>query len=346
MHAISLTTAIVLLGIGFSIGAATLLAFAFLSVYRHIRLPAHCRIAGYVMLAGLSATQLAHARFLIGDTALLASRGYCLVVLLQSLGFYWLFLGLLRPPAKRWRHVEWLLPALLFAFALQLPAPYLIVLSMLAGIFASAHLGYLLLQLRAQRRWFVMELRMMAMFGAMALLIAVLSFAAPWFGWRYFACVYASLITVAYGLILYLLLRFPDIVQKTEEAVATTYAVSTLIKVERETAVSEIKRLFEVEKIFTDEDVSLSRVAELTKLSPHQVSELINTQFQMSFSRLVRSYRVDAAKQMLINEPRASVLSVGMSVGFSSQSNFYAAFKDLTGVVPGKYRQSALKLTE
>ncbi len=346
MHAISFTTGIVLLGIGFSVGAAILLGFAFLSVYRDIRLPAHCRIAGYVMLAGLSATQLAHAQFLVGASVVLTSRGYGLVVLLQSLGFYWLFLGLLRPADQRWRHHEWLLPALAFAFALQLPAPYLIVLSMLTGTFASAHLGYLLFQLRTQRRWFVMELRVMAVFGTMAVLVAGLCLAAPWFGWRYFASVYASLITLGYALMLYLLLRFPDIVQKTGEAVVTTYAVSTLIKVDRERAVSEIKRLFEVEKIYTDEDVSLSRVAELAKLSAHQVSELINTQFQMSFSRLVRSYRVDAAKQMLISEPRASVLSVGMSVGFSSQSNFYAAFKDLTGVVPGKYRQSALKLTE
>ena len=59
----------------------------------------------------------------------------------------------------------------------------------------------------------------------------------------------------------------------------------------------------------------------------------------MSFSRLVRQYRVDAAKAMLIAEPRASVLSVGLSVGFNSQSNFYVAFKEITGVVPGQFRK-------
>ena len=61
----------------------------------------------------------------------------------------------------------------------------------------------------------------------------------------------------------------------------------------------------------------------------------------MGFSRLVRQHRVDAAKKMLIAEPRASVLSVGLSVGFTSQSNFYVAFKEMTGTVPGKFRTQA-----
>jgi AraC-like DNA-binding protein len=78
------------------------------------------------------------------------------------------------------------------------------------------------------------------------------------------------------------------------------------------------------------------------------VSELINTHFGLSFSRLVRRYRVTAARQMLIDEPKASVLSVGMSVGFGSQSSFYVAFKDEVGVVPGEFRRqrAARNVTE
>jgi AraC-like DNA-binding protein len=48
---------------------------------------------------------------------------------------------------------------------------------------------------------------------------------------------------------------------------------------------------------------------------------------------------VAAAKRMLIDEPRASVLSVGLSVGFGSQSTFYAAFKDESGLVPSEFRR-------
>jgi len=48
----------------------------------------------------------------------------------------------------------------------------------------------------------------------------------------------------------------------------------------------------------------------------------------------VRQHRVAAAQAMLRAEPDASVLSVGLSVGFTSQSNFYAAFREIVGSVP------------
>ncbi|MCF6301547.1 MAG: helix-turn-helix domain-containing protein, partial [Proteobacteria bacterium] len=70
----------------------------------------------------------------------------------------------------------------------------------------------------------------------------------------------------------------------------------------------------------------------------HQLSELINTRLGMSFSSFLRVQRVEAAKTMLKNEPNSSVLSIGMAVGFASQSNFYTAFSKMTGSTPGKYR--------
>ncbi|MGE8357156.1 MAG: helix-turn-helix domain-containing protein, partial [Microvirgula sp.] len=38
-------------------------------------------------------------------------------------------------------------------------------------------------------------------------------------------------------------------------------------------------------------------------------------------------------------EPSASVLSVGLSVGFSSQSTFYEAFREIEGMTPGQFRK-------
>jgi AraC-like DNA-binding protein len=35
------------------------------------------------------------------------------------------------------------------------------------------------------------------------------------------------------------------------------------------------------------------------------------------------------------------VLSVGLSVGFNSQSSFYSAFRDIAGTVPSRYRSRA-----
>ncbi len=330
---------IILLSIGFSVGTAILLAFAFSSTYGDLLLPPQSRIAGYVMLASLATTQVFHAGFLLEGTPVLPTRSYVFLVYLQSAAFYWLFLGVLRPPQRRWRLREWLLP--LFALLCSLFVPFwgAIPLAMLGGMGAMLHLGLLVHALRAQRRWFLLEIKVLALFAIMGICIAAASLLATAMGWRYFAAIYATLISLSFALVLHLLLRFPDITSKTVEAVATTYAVSTLSRIDCDNVVTEIKRLFEKEKIYQDENLTLHKLAGLTHLSTHQLSELINTQFQMGFSRLVRQYRVNAAKTMLIEEPRASVLSVGLSVGFTSQSNFYVAFKELTGVVPGQFRK-------
>jgi transcriptional regulator GlxA family with amidase domain len=94
------------------------------------------------------------------------------------------------------------------------------------------------------------------------------------------------------------------------------------------------------EQAYTDESLNLSRLAKALGLSPHQLSELVNTRFGVGFSRFVREHRIAAAQRMLLAEPDASVLSVGLAVGFTSQSNFYAAFREITGDVPGRYRQN------
>ncbi len=325
--------------IGFSIGASVLLVLAFSLAFGHVAMPVQSRIAGYVMLLGLCATQFVHARFLLGIEPELVTRSYVLVLLFQSVGLYWLLLGVLRPVTQRWQLSEWLVLPLSVAVVAALPAHLSLVLIMAMSIGFVTHLGQLVFKLRAQRRWFLLEFRVLVLFGVMALLIAALSLAAPIMGWRHFAIIYSLLISISFGLVLYILLRFPDITSKTEDAVAATYAVSTLNSVDQSRVVADIKHLFEQEKIYADETLSLSKLAELTQLSAHQLSELINTQFDTGFSRLVRQYRVDAAKKMLIDEPRASVLSVGLSVGFTSQSNFYVAFKELTGVVPGQFRK-------
>ena len=74
--------------------------------------------------------------------------------------------------------------------------------------------------------------------------------------------------------------------------------------------------------------------------SGHRVSELINVYFGINFSRYIREQRIDAAKILLEKEPNSTVLAISLETGFKSQSNFYVAFKEITGMSPGAYRKS------
>ena len=96
-----------------------------------------------------------------------------------------------------------------------------------------------------------------------------------------------------------------------------------------------------VDKHFQNEDLSLSNLADSLELSSHQLSELINSHFGYGFPRYIRDQRINEAKRLLIEEPATSVLAVSMETGFKSQSNFYTAFKDITGLSPGQFRKKS-----
>ena len=328
--------------VGFSLGMALLLALALATGYRNVALPWPSRMAGFVMLAGLALTQLAHLHFADGIAGSLPTRSYVVVVFLQSLGFYWLLLGALRPEG-RWRRIEWVLPFAVLALALAIPLPWAIPVALATGTLAASHLGLLVYRLRGLRRWFGLELKVLALFALMALAVAVSGLLAPYgLGWEGYALTYTALIALGFGVVAWLLLAVPDLVPKTREAVAVAYAQSTLARVDRDAMAARLRQLFESERIHRDEALSLATLSEMLGLSTHQLSELVNTEFGMGFPRLVRRYRVEDARRMLVEEPRASVLSVGLAVGFASQSTFYVAFKDLVGEVPGTYRQRML----
>lgn len=328
-------------GIGYSLLTALLLASVLVTDRQGLPMPLASRFGGVVMLAGLGHSQWIHFLALRGESETWGGLAYGLVLVAQSAGFYWLLLGLLRPAGTRWHALDWSLPLSPLIAVAALPPDVGPMVAMAGGTLISLRLGMLLYRVRSQRRFFRMELRTLALFGLMALALVGLGFLSPALAWRTFAAAYATLIAIGFLLVMFLLLRFPDLARKTEEAVATAYAVSTLGKVDIEHALASLRRLFEQEHLYRDPDLSLSRLAEQLDLNSHQVSELINTQLDTSFPRLVRQYRIEAAQRMLVDEPKASVLSIGLSVGFNSQSSFYSAFKDVAGTVPSHYRARA-----
>jgi len=325
--------------VGFSLGASALLMLAFATAYRGLDLPLASRLGGWVMLLGLMHTQWSHLQIAASTASMPLTRAYVLILFLQSLGFYALLLGLLRPAAD-WRGRDWLLPLVVLAVGASVPLSWAIPLALGMGMLLALHLALLLYRLRALRRWFRLELPMVLVFALMAPIIGAVGLWSSLTGsWPVYAQVYSALIAAGFVVVLWLLLAVPDLASKTREAVAQSYAQSTLGRVDVDAKLAELSRLFEVERIHRDESLSLARTAELLELSTHQLSELVNTRLQMSFSKWVRGHRVRDAQRMLVDEPKASVLSVGLAVGFASQSTFYVAFKDELGLVPGQYRK-------
>ena len=240
------------------------------------------------------------------------------------------------PEARRrlaWLHA---LPALVapwLSSGLALPVAFLIGAGYLAWLARSIH------ALRATRAGFEREIALLGGVFVIALSVAGLGLLADRLPDKSFYSLYAIAIGLAFLIVQLTLGRRPALSDEISEAARASYAVSTLNQIDCDATLHRLAQWMESERPYLDPEFSLATLAEALQLSPHQLSELLNNRLGKSFSRYLREWRIAEACRLLREEPNASVLSIGLNVGFSSQSGFYEAFREIQGMTPGQYRK-------
>ena len=159
-----------------------------------------------------------------------------------------------------------------------------------------------------------------------------------WIEPAYFFAVYATSVGATYATITFALVGIPDFLRDLFEVTQAKYSVSKLGDVDVDKRLEQLEALMHNDRLYQQDDISLATVADALEVTSHQLSELINTQLGIGFSRYVRSKRLDAACKLLRANPDQSVLSIALEVGFRSQSTFYAAFKSNFQQSPSEYR--------
>lgn len=296
--------------------------------------------SGGLLLLALLILQLTHSQYLQPENFDINAPLYKLALFIVAPAFYFYSRGILtlQPhySLKQFIHFSPVIIAPFLALNTALP---------LAFFIGSGYLLWLVFkvyQLKAQRKRFKLELIALAVLLSLALLVINLVLLRPIISEHTFFSLYASLIGLALFVALLATLHFPRFSAEIAAAVQITYAESTLDSIDCEKALKKLTQLMEVDKIYRHETLNLSQVAQQMDLNTHQLSELINSKLHQGFSRYLREYRINEAKQLLLSEPDASVLSIGLSVGFNSQSNFYAAFAEIEALAPGQYRKQKL----
>ncbi|MBD1363461.1 helix-turn-helix transcriptional regulator [Mucilaginibacter sp. ZT4R22] len=132
-----------------------------------------------------------------------------------------------------------------------------------------------------------------------------------------------------------------------EKARPAELAVSKYTHTELATAKEAISLSLGKEKLFLNNELTLSALAAHIMLSPALVSEAINKGFGMPFRSLINNYRVEEVKQKLANEKLShlSILGIAFESGFNSEASFYRIFKAATGESPKSYLAKTKKLT-
>lgn len=326
---------------GFSAVSAVLLLLAYALFIRAPGKSIYSVGACATLVAALTAIQIAHLSYFAGGAEPLERFYYRLALFAAPPAFYsfgrWAIL-----PTERFRLAQLinLLPILLLLVPqLEISLPILFA----CGVGYSLWLGRLVYGLRGQRKQFRFEILYFAVMVTLAAIVLGLGFALPYFDHAYFYYFYNNAIGLGIAIMLVALVANPDLIGDLSEVARVRYGVSTLRDVDIDACLAKLDELMTRGKAYQDESLSLASLADAVGVSSHQLSELINTRRGTGFSKYVRECRVTAAKTLLISAPARSVLSIGMDVGFRSQSAFYAAFKEITGQSPGDYRRTPSK---
>jgi len=93
------------------------------------------------------------------------------------------------------------------------------------------------------------------------------------------------------------------------------------------------------DKIFLNEDLTLSETARMLDTNTSYLSRFINDHHQVNFSAFLNRYRVEEAKKMILDNKynNFSMEGIAKSSGFRSKSTFNQAFKNSTGLTPTQF---------
>lgn len=108
----------------------------------------------------------------------------------------------------------------------------------------------------------------------------------------------------------------------------------------------KLTELMEQKKPYLDSDLSLVSLAKLIKLSPHQLSYLINVGFDENFFWFVNKYRVERVKELLTDTQNnhLSILGIAFESGFNSKTSFNTTFKKICSQTPSQFKKSSSSL--
>lgn len=85
-------------------------------------------------------------------------------------------------------------------------------------------------------------------------------------------------------------------------------------------------------------NLNVAMIAEVLEMNPNYISRVFKNQTGEALSHYINKVRIDKSKELL-KEDNLNISYIANKVGFYNSNTFIRAFKRLTGITPGKYRE-------
>ncbi len=130
----------------------------------------------------------------------------------------------------------------------------------------------------------------------------------------------------------------------SREAQILKYAKSGLTDEQMLEYKHRLEKIMQSQQAYLRPDLTLPKLAETVHCSVNHLSQVINSGFGMSFFDYLNQYRIGHARRLLarIDGQSSAILNIAFTVGFNSNSAFYAAFKKCVGQTPAQYRRAQM----
>lgn len=94
----------------------------------------------------------------------------------------------------------------------------------------------------------------------------------------------------------------------------------------------------EIEASYATE-LTVQKLSSQVYVTPQYLSRLFSKYLGCSVYKYLTNYRINKAKELLINNPRLEIQQISQLVGFLDTSHFIAMFKKFTGITPLDFRK-------
>lgn len=120
------------------------------------------------------------------------------------------------------------------------------------------------------------------------------------------------------------------------------YNASGLDESKKNEMLDKLNEIMKNEKPYLNSNLKLKDLSLITRISPHNISQVLSQKLKTKFYDYVNHYRVEEAKRLLQDSSYSnySILSIAMEVGFGNSASFYRAFKKFTNQTPTQFIDS------
>ena len=120
------------------------------------------------------------------------------------------------------------------------------------------------------------------------------------------------------------------------------YVTSSLKTENIEGYIKKLNHLMDEKKIYLNNEIRLHDIAQMTGVSSHHISQIINEQFGSSFFDFINKRRVEEAKKLIMDNPKYTLLQIAFDAGFNNKTSFVNAFKKFENKTPSAFRKEQL----